>query len=80
MIMVWAVGDYTSFDDTTFAQVIRWVERDRVGGITVSLGTPIEVAHKLNLLQSRARVPLLVSSDSSPQGGTLDIRNGLPQA
>jgi beta-N-acetylhexosaminidase len=66
MITVWALGDYTSFDDTTFAQVIRWVERDRVGGITVSLGTPIEVAHKLNLLQSRARVPLLVSSDLEP--------------
>lgn len=66
MVTVWSLGDYTSFDDSTFAEVLRWVERDSVGGITVSLGTPIEVAHKLNLLQRRAAVPLLVSSDLEP--------------
>ena len=53
----------SSVDDSTFAEVLRWVERDSVGGITVSLGTPIEVAHKLNLLQRRSAVLLLVSCD-----------------
>ena len=43
-----------------YAEVIRWVERDGIGGVSMSLGTPVEVAAKLNDLQRRARVPLLV--------------------
>ncbi len=66
MVMVWTLGDYASVDDSTSVQLLEWVERDGVGGISMSLGTPIEVAHKLNLVQQRARVPLLVSSDLEP--------------
>lgn len=66
MVMFWMLGDYTSLDDSTFAEVVDWVEREGVGGISVSLGTPIEVASKLNYLQQRARVPLLVTSDLEP--------------
>ena len=51
---------------------IRWVERDGIGGVSMSLGTPIEVAAKLNDLQRRARVPLLVSSDLEPALGRLE--------
>ena len=42
------------------------VEEEGVGGISMSLGTPIEVAAKLNFLQRRARVPLLVTADLEP--------------
>ena len=66
MVTVWSLGDYTSTGDTTYAQLRRWVEEDGVGGLTMSLGTPIEVAAKLNELQRVARVPLLVSSDLEP--------------
>jgi len=66
MVMVWTLGDYTSVGDTMYAQLVRWVEKDKVGGVTMSLGTPIEVAAKLNDLQRRATVPLLVSSDLEP--------------
>src|SRR2546423_3357485 len=66
MVMIWMLGDYTSVDDSTFAQVVSWVQQEGIGGITMSLGTPIEVADKLNYLQRRARVPLLVSSDLEP--------------
>jgi beta-N-acetylhexosaminidase len=66
MVMVWTLGDYTSVDDSSFAEVLRWVDVDHVGGITMSLGTPIEVADKLNFLQRRSRLPLLVSSDLEP--------------
>jgi beta-N-acetylhexosaminidase len=38
----------------------------------MSLGTPIEVAAKLNELQQLARVPLLVSSDLEPNLGRLE--------
>src|SRR5262245_7401589 len=57
MVMIWMLGDYTSTTDSSYAEVIRWVERDRIGGVTMSLGTPGEVATKLNDLQRRARVP-----------------------
>jgi beta-N-acetylhexosaminidase len=66
MVMFWMLGDYTSADDSTFAEIVGWVEREGVGGISMSLGTPIEVADKLNYLQRRARIPLLVSSDLEP--------------
>jgi beta-N-acetylhexosaminidase len=66
MVMFWVLGDYTSVDDSTFKEVVRWVESEGVGGMTMSLGTPIEVAAKINYLQRRANVPLLVSSDLEP--------------
>jgi beta-N-acetylhexosaminidase len=72
MVMVWLLGDYTSTGDSTYAQAIRWVERDGIGGVSMSLVTPIEVAAKLNDLQRRARVPLLVSSDLEPALGRLE--------
>jgi len=52
--------------------VIRWVERDHIGGVSMSLGTPIEVAAKLNDLQRRTAVPLLASSDLEPGLGRLE--------
>ena len=66
MHTAWSLGDYTALDDTVFASVLRHVELDGIGGLTISLGTPIEVAHKLNMMQARARIPLLVSSDLEP--------------
>jgi beta-N-acetylhexosaminidase len=72
MVMIWMLGDYTNTADTTYAQIIRWVEHDGIGGVSMSLGTPVEVAAKLNDLQRRARVPLLVSSDLEPDLGRLE--------
>ncbi len=66
MVQIWSLGDYTALDDTNFATALRQVEQDGVGGLTISLGTPIEVAHKLNMLQAKARIPLLVASDLEP--------------
>ena len=72
MVMVWVLGDYTNLRDSSYAEVVRWVERDGIGGVSMSLGTPIEVAAKLNDLQRRARVPLLVSADLEPGLGRLE--------
>jgi beta-N-acetylhexosaminidase len=72
MVMIWMLGDYTNTADTTYAQIIQWVARDGIGGVSMSLGTPIEVAAKLNDLQRRARVPLLVSADLEPDLGRLE--------
>ena len=72
MVMVWMLGDYANTRDSSYAEVIRWVERDHIGGVSMSLGTPIEVAAKLNDLQRRAAVPLLTSADLEPGLGRLE--------
>ncbi|MBM3906969.1 MAG: serine hydrolase [Gemmatimonadetes bacterium] len=68
----WVLGDYTSTTDPSFVEVVEWVEKDGIGGITMSLGTPIEVAAKVNDLQRRARIPMLVHSDLEPNLGRLE--------
>jgi len=72
MVMVWLLGDYTNGRDSTFVEARRWVEEDGVTGLSMSLGTPIEVAAKINALQRYARVPMLVSSDLEPGLGRLE--------
>lgn len=72
MVMVWVLGDYTSTDDSTFDEVRRWIVNDGIGGVSMSLGTPMEVATKLDAFQRLARVPLLASSDLEPALGRLE--------
>ncbi len=72
MVVIWMQGDYTSSRDSSFTQLVHWVVDDKVGGATVSLGTPIEVAAKINDLQRRAKVPMLISSDLEPGLGRLE--------
>jgi beta-N-acetylhexosaminidase len=70
--MVWLLGDYSAADAPAFAAVTRLVTEQKVGGIVMSLGSPGEVASKLNYLQSRADVPLLVGADLEPGLGRLE--------
>ncbi len=72
MLSVWLLGDYTSTSDATFVEARRWVVEDGIGGITMSLGSPVEVAAKVNDLQRLAKVPLLISSDIEPGLGRLE--------
>jgi beta-glucosidase-like glycosyl hydrolase len=68
LIMPWIPGSYTAFDDSAFAQTVEWVDSLHVGGIVVSIGSPLDIAAKLNFLQRRSRLPILVASDL--EGGT----------
>jgi len=72
LIHVWLLGDYESASDSAYAVTARWVREDGIGGILMSVGSPIEVAAKLNALQSLARVPLLVGCDVEPSIGRLE--------
>ncbi|HET7550825.1 MAG TPA: glycoside hydrolase family 3 N-terminal domain-containing protein [Gemmatimonadaceae bacterium] len=72
MVNVWVLGDYTNVRDSSFAEVLRWIVHDNVGGVSMSLGSPIEVAAKINAMQRAARVPLLVSGDLEPNLGRLE--------
>jgi beta-N-acetylhexosaminidase len=72
MINVWVLGDYTNTRDSSFAEVLRWITQDKVGSVTMSLGSPIEVAEKINAMQRVAAVPLLVGADLEPNLGRLE--------
>ena len=72
MVMPWVLGHYTNAGDESFVQIRRWITEDEVGGVVMSLGSPIEVAAKINSMQRMARVPLLVGSDLEPGLGRLD--------
>ncbi|MBA3853510.1 MAG: beta-N-acetylglucosaminidase [Gemmatimonas sp.] len=72
MVMIWVLGDYTSTSDSSFILAVERIRRDKVGGVVMSLGSPIEVAEKVNALQRRAEIPLLVSSDVEPGLGRLE--------
>ena len=70
--MIWVLGDYTNAREPGFLKIVEQVQRDGVGGLVMSLGSPIEVAAKVNYLQQRAKVPLLVGSDIEPGLGRLE--------
>ncbi|HEV8150692.1 MAG TPA: glycoside hydrolase family 3 N-terminal domain-containing protein [Gemmatimonadales bacterium] len=68
LIMPWIAGSYAAFDDTTLAKVRGWIDSLRIGGIVISIGSPLDIAAKLNFLQRRSKLPLLIASDL--EGGT----------
>lgn len=74
LVMPWVAGSYAAFDDSAFAVAQRWVDSLQLGGIIISVGSPVDVAVKLNRLQQRARLPLLISADL--EGGASFRLNG----
>ncbi len=63
LVMPWISGAYAAVDDSDFQVMTRWVDSLQVGGVLVSVGSPFDIAAKLNALQLRSRLPLLVSAD-----------------
>ena len=63
LMMPWVGGDYAAVGSAEFEEVRKWVQDDGVGGLVLSIGLPLSYAAKLNELQVRARVPLLIGSD-----------------
>jgi len=63
LVMPWIPGSYAAFDDSAFTVMQGWVDSLEVGGIIVSIGSPLDVAMKLNRLQYRSVLPLLVAAD-----------------
>ena len=63
--MVWPTvwGDYVATDAPQWQRVEDWIRDERVGGFTMSVGSPLEIAAKLNAMQRMSRVPLLIGAD-----------------
>ena len=74
LVMPWIPGTYAAADDPGFLKARAWVDSLEVGGIIASIGSPLDIAAKLNVLQQHARIPLLVASDL--EGGTVMRFNG----
>ncbi len=68
LVVVWIPGGYTSTGSAEFQELQRLVVEEGIGGVAISVGLPHAYAAKLNALQSRARVPLLVASDFESGG------------
>ncbi len=69
--LVWPslFGDYVSGDSPQWRRLSQYVQQDKVGGFTISVGSPIEVAAKLNALQSMSKIPLLFGADLEAGAG-----------
>ena len=63
LVMPWLLGNYAAFDSEEYDTLAAWVDSLKVGGIIMSIGSPLEIAAKLNALQARSALPLLVAAD-----------------
>ncbi len=69
--LIWpsVFGDYVSGDSPQWRRLTQYVQQEKVGGFTISVGSPIELAAKLNALQSMSKVPLLIGADLEAGAG-----------
>ena len=69
--MVWPniYADYVPGDAASWRRVTSYVKDQKVGGILMSIGSPIEMAVKLNALQRLSELPLLVGADLETGAG-----------
>lgn len=69
--MVWPtlLGDYTSGDSPQWQHLTDFIKNEKVGGFTISVGSPTEVASKLNALQEMSSVPLIFGADLEAGAG-----------
>ena len=63
MVIAWSSGGWDGEGTEEMGRLLRNVGTDGVGGIIISTGSPRSYASKLNALQRRARVPLMVVTD-----------------
>jgi beta-N-acetylhexosaminidase len=69
--IVWpsVFGDFVSGDSPQWLRLTDYIRKEKVGGFTISVGSPTEVAAKLNALQSMSDVPLLFGADLEAGAG-----------
>ncbi len=63
LIMGRLTGDFENVRDAETQRITRLIRDYHIGGFAVGIGSPTEVAVKLNALQHSAQVPLLIAAD-----------------
>ena len=69
IVWPWVLGDYVSGDSPQWRRLTQYIEQEKVGGFIISVGSPTEVAAKLNAFQSMSKVPLLFGADLEAGAG-----------
>jgi beta-N-acetylhexosaminidase len=69
IVWPWVLGDYVSGDSPQWRRLTQYIQQDKVGGFIISVGSPTEVAAKLNAFQSMSKVPLLFGADLEAGAG-----------
>ncbi|MEE8147036.1 MAG: glycoside hydrolase family 3 N-terminal domain-containing protein [Longimicrobiales bacterium] len=75
LVIQWLPGSYASTSSPEFQEWAGWVEDDEIGGLYLSIGLPHSYAAKINELQARSTVPLLVTSDFENGGPGMRINH-----
>lgn len=69
LVWPWILGDFVNESSPEWQRLSRLVTEQRVGGFIVSVGSPTDVALKLNALQRLSALPLLMSADLETGAG-----------
>ncbi|MDB4906972.1 MAG: beta-N-acetylhexosaminidase [Gemmatimonadetes bacterium] len=69
LVMPWMLADYVPTGTAEWGKLSRLVTEQRVGGMIVSVGSPTDMALKLNALQRLSTLPLLVGADFETGAG-----------
>ena len=69
LMMPFVLGNFAPEGSETHDRIVSVIEQENVGGLIMSVGSPSEVAVKLNDLQNHSKYPLLVSADLETGAG-----------
>jgi beta-N-acetylhexosaminidase len=69
LVWPWILGDYVPEGSAEWERLRRFVREDHVGGFIVSVGSPLDIAAKVNALQRESALPLLISADLETGAG-----------
>lgn len=69
LIMLWMLGDFAPEGSAALDRMLRMVRDQEIGGVIVSVGTPLDIASKLNVLQRASKLPLFVGADLETGAG-----------
>ncbi len=62
-------ADYTPGDSPQWRRLTSYIKNEKVGGFTMSIGSPIEMGAKLNAMQAMSSVPLIIGADLEAGAG-----------
>ena len=69
LIMPWVLGDFAPEGSPSHDRILEYIEDQGIGGVIMSVGSPTEVAAKLNDFQAHSDIPLLVAADLETGAG-----------
>jgi len=69
LIMPWVLGDFAPEGSPSHDRILEYIEDQGIGGVIMSVGSPTEVAAKLNDFQAHSNIPLIVAADLETGAG-----------